>query len=523
MAEALRDYQHAHRFYTAMDFAHAPKVKFLYHVLFTLSPEGRSWSYAAQNHGKELSVLVKSADLPSYSAQIETKKQYNRIKNIQTRIDYDPVSIKFHDDNSHITSQLLEDYYTYYYRDGLKRKEDGSVKDYNPRDKYAEKVPFYGLDSTPAPFFANIKIFQLSKKEWRSYTLVNPMVEKWQHDTLDYSDGVGIMENSLSILYESVLYNEGKIDDNGDPAGFKDQQTMYDTTPSPIQGRWPGASITKAGVSNSRVPVQDTPTRNRPTANARASGSTYDEVPQQFPIAVDSEFTPTLNTNSVSSVNADTLPDRMEQPQNKSAKDAFTRRAVQTGAAGVSQEDYEALSEADKDKLGTALLDEAAKGDKKLQNFANDSLEGSDAKNKEPRPTRPLAIDTTAEEEFELNEVEKIRDQFKSGEVPSEEDNAYYQAHTVRVPGQRGRQTAAEIRANSRISKSRKAQALSKINRQRNSYNEQNFADEENAIASDTPVSNGDVAQEENAIASDTPVSNGDVAQEENAIASNDG
>ena len=474
MGEALRDYQHANRFYSAMDFAHAPKVKFLYHVLFTLTPEGRAWSYAAENHGKELSVLVKSADLPSYTAQVETKKQYNRIKNIQTRIDYDPVSIKFHDDNSHITSQLLEDYYTYYYRDGLKRKEDGSVKDYNPRDKYAEKVPFYGLDASPAPFFANIKIFQLAKKEWRSYTLINPLVDKWQHDSLDYSDGVGIMENSLSILYESVLYNEGTVSDNGDPAGFKDQQTMYDTTPSPISGQWPGGSISKAGVSNSRTPIADIPTRNRSAANAAQAGSTYDEAgtngltfQQAFGVD-DFGETPTLNTpNDISRINADKLKDQMGEPQNASAKEAFTRRAVQTGAAGVSQEDFERLSEEDKDKLGTALLDEAAAGDKKLQTFANDSLSGtSGPTNSNAKERNPALAARDAKEKAEDERVNEIL--AKDNRTQEEED--YYQAHTAKVPGVAERQTAAQIRANPRIRSGRKAKALRKIDNQRAVY-----------------------------------------------------
>lgn len=484
MAEALRDYQHAHRFYSAMDFAHAPKTKFLYHVLFTLTPEGQAWSYAMRNHDKEISVLVKSADLPGYSAVLQTKKQYNRAKHLQTSIEYDPVSIRLHDDNSHITSQLLEDYYTYYFRDGLKRNEDGTVKDYEPRDKYQVRVPNYGLDASPAPFFKSIKIFQLAKKEWRSYTLINPLIEKWQHDSVDYSAGADIMENTFSVVYEGVIYNQGSINDNSDPAGFKDQKTMYDVSQSPIAGRLPGASITKS-QANSRSVIQDTVSRLRPARNESDVPSSYDEAilsgPNgQFPQRGTQSNNPTLSTRSSVSVrNADTLLSEMNQAQNADAKAAFARRAVQTGAAGVLQEDFNALSDADKGLLADALLSEAAGGNKKLQTIAAESLAGSNS----VRPS--LSRNMKSEQDDEAFETAIIGS--KSPSERTAEEQAYYEAHTTTVPGRRGeRLSAYEIRT-APISRERKAAALERIDKQRAAYNE------EQAAAAAGPGGNGGV------------------------------
>ena len=115
----LADFQHASR--TFVNDAHrlAPKQKFLYHVAFTLDPIARSiLPDLVDKHGLEIGLLVKSADLPKYSAQVETKKKYNRNKNIQTSITYDPVNIAFHDDNFGVTTALLEAYYRYYFADG---------------------------------------------------------------------------------------------------------------------------------------------------------------------------------------------------------------------------------------------------------------------------------------------------------------------------------------------------------------------------------------------------------------------
>ena len=44
--------------------------------------------------------------------------QYNRKRINQTKIQYDPVDITFHDDSGNVISSLWYRYYTYYYLDG---------------------------------------------------------------------------------------------------------------------------------------------------------------------------------------------------------------------------------------------------------------------------------------------------------------------------------------------------------------------------------------------------------------------
>ena len=47
-----------------------------------------------------------------------TVQQYNKKRNIQTKITYDPSYNSFHDDNYGVTTALWETYYRYYYKDG---------------------------------------------------------------------------------------------------------------------------------------------------------------------------------------------------------------------------------------------------------------------------------------------------------------------------------------------------------------------------------------------------------------------
>lgn len=233
----LRDAQHAHRFYTENAHLFSPKVKFLYHVVFEITDGTVSHSY-----GKEIGVLAKSCDLPQYRINVDTRKQYNRNRNFQTGINYEEVKIVFHDDNYGVTSALMEDYYRYYYRDGNKNKgTPGDYIDYSRKTSYhyGEKLPRYGLDFEYSSqnrdhFFKKIIIYQMARQQWTSFTLVNPLVTALGHDTLDYSDGSGIMENTLSIAYEAVMYNRGNVGEDSEPAGFTASETRYDVTPSPL-------------------------------------------------------------------------------------------------------------------------------------------------------------------------------------------------------------------------------------------------------------------------------------------------
>ena len=232
----LRDARHAHQLYNEHNFAYAPKTKFLYHIVFEFNQQVAT-SGKIPNcdfFRREIGVLVKASDLPGFKVSTETIQQYNRKKVVQTRLDYDPVSVTFHDDNTGVTRAMFDEYYRYYFQDGNKNN-DGVATDYDPRDKFGTAVPRYGLDNgTDLPFFTAIRLYQLSRQRWFGYTLINPLVTAWKHDKLDNSSGGETMENILTLMYEGVLYTHGDIVEDSDPAGFASQQTRYDLVPSPL-------------------------------------------------------------------------------------------------------------------------------------------------------------------------------------------------------------------------------------------------------------------------------------------------
>jgi len=235
----LADWQHANRLYVNDNFRHAPKNKFLYHVTFYLTREAQSIVPELQQYNNVVGMLVKSADLPSFSANVETKNKYNRKKNVQTNIEYNPVNIAFHDDNFGATTALLEAYFKYYYADSFQSGTDAFgnliTGDTLYKGEAANKYKF-GLDNNiPAvPFFDRIEIAQMSRRLYTKYTLVRPILTDWQHDSVDNTDSVGTMQNSITVAYDTVFYDRGGVEagDNGDPAGFG-ATDKYDKTPSP--------------------------------------------------------------------------------------------------------------------------------------------------------------------------------------------------------------------------------------------------------------------------------------------------
>lgn len=228
----LRDARHANQIYTQSNFAFSPKTKYLYHVRFDPTEEvGNSSTSNVFRFQKELGVLVKSADLPSFRANIDNKQQYNRKKNVQTRIDYTDINIAFHDDSTGVTRALLEEYYRYYFVDANK-VTNGVDGAYGARDKYFARVPNYGLNNDKRnPFFKSITIYQLSRREWSAFTLVNPLLSAWNHGGVDSSSNE-FNENTITVAYEGVQYTSGNVKTNT-PAGFADASVGYDVTPSP--------------------------------------------------------------------------------------------------------------------------------------------------------------------------------------------------------------------------------------------------------------------------------------------------
>ena len=230
----MKDFRHASRLYLDDNYKLMPKQKFLFYVRF-FTDESLFMDAANYNERIELNMLVKSCDLPRYGMNMEEKIQYNKKMYAATRIQYDPINIVFHDDHADTVNAFWKKYYEYYIADSVSMTNDTTISD--TKDDYYNsnrRTNKYGMD-TPVqrkkPYLQRIEIFVLHKQRFTSMTLVNPMIGSFNHDNLDQADGTGIMQNTMQIVYESVLYKSGIINKNNVP-GFA--SIHYDHEPSPL-------------------------------------------------------------------------------------------------------------------------------------------------------------------------------------------------------------------------------------------------------------------------------------------------
>ena len=232
----MKDYRHASRLYIDDNFKLMPKQKFLFHVVFNLDEEIAETQFTA-NERTQLNMLVKAADLPRYGYNVEEKIQYNKKMYPATRIQYEPVNITFHDDHADTVNAFWKKYYEYTIADGVSMNSDlqiSATKDDYYKPEYLRTTNRYGLDTPKQrgkPYIKGIEIFVLHKQRFTSMTLVNPVIGSFAHDQLDQADGAGVMQNTMQIFYETVLYKSGIINVNNVP-GFA--TINYDKEPSPL-------------------------------------------------------------------------------------------------------------------------------------------------------------------------------------------------------------------------------------------------------------------------------------------------
>ena len=164
----------------------APKRKFLYFAWF----EGTEYT---------MPFLVKSVDTPSFSVATETLDQYNRKRIVQTRTNYDPIAVRFHDDSDHQVAAMFANLLMFNNKDFLEKTPDewsrGILTDFAERE--------YGQN-----YKANFTAFHIAKinnGQVHITTLYNPVVSDFKYDSLDYADS-NPLEIALTVEYEGVFF-----------------------------------------------------------------------------------------------------------------------------------------------------------------------------------------------------------------------------------------------------------------------------------------------------------------------------
>lgn len=235
LGDLVKDYKHASKIFVDGNYRLAPKMGFLFHIAFDLDP---NLTRMSTTDILEAGMLVKTMQLPKYTIENKTNNAYNRPNIVQTKIKYDPVTITFHDDSSDVIRSLWYDYMSYYYRD-----TDQTPDKYLLNTKYNDMqtqswgftpsgsaVPGTNALPTGSRLINRIRLYSLHQKQFTEYVLINPQITSFQHGQHSQSES-NTMEHTMTVSYETVLYNYGTIVPGAD---ISFAELHYDGTPSPL-------------------------------------------------------------------------------------------------------------------------------------------------------------------------------------------------------------------------------------------------------------------------------------------------
>ncbi len=236
----MANWRHATRIFVDNNYALAPRTKFMFFVQFNISNEAVGATSFNERHSGEVGLLVKTADLPKYAFDQVIKNQYNRKKILYKQINYEPITITLHDDNTGVVNAMWALYYGTHIADRLAPTAAYTTDHYRPAAQDMENYN-YGMDNRYfSPFFNSISIYTMSRRRYNGYTLINPRITNWSHGNLSYAES-GTAESQMTLSYEAVQYSSGQVFQDV-PDGFA-KGAYYDLVPSPL-------SVAGGGVSN---------------------------------------------------------------------------------------------------------------------------------------------------------------------------------------------------------------------------------------------------------------------------------
>lgn len=246
----LRDSRHAANAYgfNKADLSNGtPRHKFEFFIKINFNetdPAVRSFVRAFLDRSDQdiITQAVKSVTMPSMQIETEVLNQYNKKRISQKRINYNPISITFHDTVEGRMLRLWEMYYEYYFRDGVATEKLNLGSQSGTGSSFVDAFlnrffdAFNGVDAARLDraeypndllqntfvdnygynikrvgnskyLIDNIEIFQVHGGKFSRTTIIHPRVSAFNHDTLDYEDGNGLVEMRFDFEHEGVVYN----------------------------------------------------------------------------------------------------------------------------------------------------------------------------------------------------------------------------------------------------------------------------------------------------------------------------
>ena len=180
------------------------RPKYLFQVRFFISSDTE-----LQSLGRDLTTCVRTVELPKYSIESEIVNAWNLRQVVNTKVNFEPISISFNDTLDNAVQRFVSSYMSAISGNfaesqggirsgfddfGIKLRESG-------QDCVIDKIEiirFHGADET-----------REALQKTATTTLWRPKIVDIQHDNLDYSASEAVTW-TFSIRYESMTYTESE-------------------------------------------------------------------------------------------------------------------------------------------------------------------------------------------------------------------------------------------------------------------------------------------------------------------------
>lgn len=221
-------------------FINNPKTKFEHFVRFNIgegdAKEFFDKTYPSIKEFKYVAALVKSATYPNISFKTELANQYNKKRHYYTTIEYQPITVVFHDVADGKSLKFWKMYYQYHFKNGQHNKtkvgdtaddvnrpvfgNDGKLQNMPRQSDFIEKDgmivndsathDMYGLNlhNVNSNLLSSIELFFARGEKYERVVIVNPTISSFAHDTFSYEDTTGLMQITMTFEYETVIYDQ---------------------------------------------------------------------------------------------------------------------------------------------------------------------------------------------------------------------------------------------------------------------------------------------------------------------------
>jgi hypothetical protein len=190
---------------------------------------------------------IKSVDAPKFDIDTETLNQYNKPRIVPLRINYQPITITFHDDKSNYTTDFWRRIYQFYFLNGQRL----SNSQYSTRDsdvvidngatihkQYNDYGYYIGNKENKKNLFYHMSLYMLQNGMCTRMDLVNPQLQSMQHDLFSQDMSGELAQNTTIWGYENVVYYSSRAIDAEQTLGAHGFHSGNSTIFQPAPGHY---------------------------------------------------------------------------------------------------------------------------------------------------------------------------------------------------------------------------------------------------------------------------------------------